>query len=47
VHAYIIDGFKKVSLLVNLKKMVGGGPSNNLTLLVLRYLEEYGGLTIE
>ncbi len=47
MHAYVIDGFKKVLLLLNLKKVVGGGFSNNLTLLILRSLEEYGGLTIE
>lgn len=47
MHAYIIDGFKKVSLFLNLKKVDGGGFSNNLTLLILRSLEEYGGLTVE
>jgi hypothetical protein len=46
VHAYIIEGFKKV-LLLNLERVFGGGSSNNLTLLILRSLEEYEGLLIE
>jgi len=47
VHVYVIDGFNKVSLLLNLKKVVDGGPSNNLTLLILGSLEKYGGFSVE
>ncbi len=33
--------------MLNLKRVVTKGSSNNLTLLILKSLEEYGGLTIE
>ncbi len=47
MHAYVVEGFKKVLLLLNLERVVGGGYSNNLTLPILKSLEEYEGLKIE
>jgi hypothetical protein len=47
MHIYVIDGFKKMFLLLNLEKVFSEGFANNLTTLILRFLVEYGGLTIE
>jgi uncharacterized protein related to proFAR isomerase len=47
VHVYVIDGFRKVLLLLNLERVVSRGFSNNLILLIVRSWEEYDGLTIE
>jgi hypothetical protein len=41
VHVYVIDGFKRMLLLVNLERVFGGGSTNNLTALILRSLVEY------
>ncbi len=38
-----VEGFRMVLSLLNLERVVGGGFSNNFTLLILRSLEEYGG----
>jgi hypothetical protein len=46
VHAYV-ESFRKVPLLLNLERVVGGGFSNNFTLLILRSLKEYGGMIVE
>jgi hypothetical protein len=47
VHAHIVDGFKGVPLLLNLEMLLGGGTIDNLIVLILMSLMEYGGLTIE
>lgn len=47
MHVYIIEGFRNVLLLLNLVRVVGGGFSNNLTLLILKSLEECEGLIVE
>jgi len=47
VHAHIVDGFKKVPLLLNLARLLGGGTIDNLIALILKSLMEYGGLRIE
>jgi hypothetical protein len=47
VHAYVIDGFKRMLLLLNLEKVFGRGSTNNLIVVILRSLVEYGGLIIE
>jgi len=47
VHAHIVYGFKKVPLLLNLERLLGGGTVDNLTTLILKSLMEYGGLTTE
>ncbi len=44
MHIYIIDGFKKMFLLLNLEKVFNEGFENNLITLILRFLVEYGGL---
>jgi hypothetical protein len=46
MHVYV-EGFRKVLSLLNLERVVGGGSSNNFTLLSLIYLEECGGMIIE
>jgi len=46
-HAHIVDGFKRVPLLLNLARLLGGGTIDNLTALILKSLMEYGGLTRE
>jgi hypothetical protein len=33
--------------MLNIERVLSGGFSNNLTLLILRSLEEYGGLIVE
>ncbi len=45
MHAHIVDGFKKVPLLLNLARLFGEGTIDNLTALILKSLMEYGGLT--
>jgi hypothetical protein len=47
MHTYVIDGFKKMILLLNLEKVLNEGFVNNLITLIVRSLVEYGGLTIE
>jgi hypothetical protein len=43
MHIYVIDGFKKMVLLLNLEKVLGEGFANNLITLILKHLVEYGG----
>jgi len=47
VHAHIVDGFKRVPLLLNLARLLCGSTIDNLIALILKSLMEYGGLTIE
>jgi hypothetical protein len=47
MHIYVIDGFKKMVLLLNFEKVFSEGSANNLTTLNLRSLVEYGCLTIK
>jgi hypothetical protein len=47
VHAHIVDGFKRVPLLLTLERLFGGGIIDNLTVLILKSLMDYGSLTIE
>ncbi len=42
VHAYVVDRFKWIPLLLNLEKVISGGNVDNL---IMRFLMEYGGLT--
>jgi hypothetical protein len=46
VHVYV-EGFRKVLSLLNLERVVGGSFLNNFTLLILRSLEQYGGMILE
>jgi hypothetical protein len=43
VHTCVVDGFKKMALLLNLEKVVGKGFTNNLITMILGFLMEYGG----
>jgi len=43
VHTYVVDGFKKMALLLNLEKVVGKGFANNFITLILGFLMEYRG----
>lgn len=47
MHAYVVDGFKRMSLLLNLERVFGGGSTNNLIAIILRFLVEYEGLIVE
>ncbi len=47
MHAYVVDGFKRMLLLLNLERVFGEGFTNNLTALILKSLVEYRGLIAE
>jgi hypothetical protein len=42
VHAYFVEGFKCILILLNLERLVGGGITNNLTNMKLNSLMVYG-----
>ncbi len=42
IHVYVVDGFKRMFLLLNLEKVVGGGTVDNLVTIILKSLMEYG-----
>ncbi len=31
VHVYLVDGFKRIHVLLNLKRLIGGGTIGNMT----------------
>jgi hypothetical protein len=39
---YVVEGFKRMPLLLNLERIVGGGIVNKLVVLILKSLMEYG-----
>jgi hypothetical protein len=45
VHAYVVDNLKKIPLLLNLERVIGGGNVDNLIQLIMRSLMEYKVLT--
>jgi hypothetical protein len=47
VHAYNVDGFKWVPLLLNLERVFSKGAIDNLTQLIFKSLMEYGGLIMK
>ncbi len=47
IHAYLLEGFKKLPILLNLKMMVGDGIINNLSNVILNCLPIYGDLTMQ
>jgi len=47
IHAYLVDGFKCISILLNLEKLIGGGTIDNLTIVTSNFLLVYGGLIVE
>jgi len=42
IHVYVVDGFKRMLLLPNLEKAIGGGTIDNLVTIILKSLMEYG-----
>ncbi len=42
IHVYVVDGFKRMLLLLNLEKVVGGSTVDNLATIILKSLMEYG-----
>jgi hypothetical protein len=38
IHAYLVDGFKLILILVDLERLVDGGTTNNLTNVILNSL---------
>ncbi len=47
IHAYLVDGFKCISILLNLEKLIGDGTIDNLTIVISNFLLVYGGLIVE
>jgi hypothetical protein len=45
VHAHLVDGFKCISILLDFKRPIDGGTTNNLTNVILNFCTVYGGLT--
>jgi hypothetical protein len=43
IHVYLVDGFKCIPILLNLKKMVNGGTFNNLSNVIFESLMVYEG----
>lgn len=41
IHAYLVDGFKCISILLNFKKLIGGGTIDNLTIVIVNFLLVY------
>jgi hypothetical protein len=39
---YVVDGLKRMLLLLNLERVVGGGTVDNLVTLIFKSLMEYG-----
>jgi hypothetical protein len=46
VHAYVVGGFKRVPLLLNLERVVGRGFVDNLVTSILKSLMKYGCLIV-
>jgi len=38
IHAYLVEGFKHIPILLNLKRLVGGGTTDYLTNVILKSL---------
>jgi len=38
IHAYLVEGFKHIPILLNLEILVGGGTTNYLTNVILKSL---------
>jgi hypothetical protein len=47
IHTYLVEGFKCILVLLNLKRLVSGGTVDNLTNVILKSLMVNGGLTME
>jgi hypothetical protein len=47
IHVYVVDGFKRMFLLLNLESVITISTINNLTTLIFISLMEYGGLIVD
>jgi hypothetical protein len=47
MHAYIVDDFKRMPLLLNFEKLVGKGFVDNLATSILKSRMKYGCLIVE
>ncbi len=45
VHVYVTNEWKRVSILLNLQRVVDGAIFNNLTSVIMKSLMEFGGLS--
>jgi hypothetical protein len=46
VHAYVVENWRRQSILLNLEKVVEGGTSNNFTATIVCSLINLGGLSV-
>jgi hypothetical protein len=47
IQAYLMDGFKCISILLNLEKLIDNGIVDNIIVVILNCLLVYGGLIVE
>ncbi len=47
IHAYLMEGFKHIPILLHLERLVSGGNVDNLTNVIFKSLMVNGGLTME
>jgi hypothetical protein len=47
VHAYVVDGWTKVPMLICVDQIVDGSGSNNLNEVIMNYMMKGGGLSWE
>jgi hypothetical protein len=47
VHAYVVDGWTKVLILICVEQIVDGLGSNNLTKVIMNFMMKGGGLSKE
>jgi hypothetical protein len=45
IHVYVIKEWKKVSIMLNLQRLVDGTTFDNLTSFIVKSLMEFGGLS--
>ncbi len=45
IHVYVVKEWKKVSIMLNLQRVVDGATFDNLTSLIVKSLMEFGGLS--
>lgn len=47
IHAYLMQSFKHILVLLNLEWLVSGGTSNNLTIVIFNSLLVYGDFIVQ
>ena len=45
IHGYVVIDWKHVPVLLTLEKVVDGGTTDNLTLVIMRATKTFGGFT--